>query len=89
MIRVLLAEDDPIVRRALTRVLGLNRDVEIVGHATDGESATALTRELRPDALLLNVRLPVHGGIEVTRVLHAEFPALGILALVVGVRTPS
>ncbi len=79
--RVLLADDNPSVRRALTRVLALEPDTEVVGEATNGEAIIALTREQRPDAILLNMRLPVQGGVEVTRVLHAEFPGMRIISL--------
>ncbi len=79
--RVLVADDDPSVRRALTRVLALEPDIEVVGEAVHGEAAVALTRELRPDAILLNMRLRLQDGAEVTRVLRAELPALCIIGM--------
>ncbi len=79
--RVLLADDNPSVRRALTRVLALEPDTEVVGEATNGEAIIALTREQRPDAILLNMRVPLQDGAEITRVLHAEFPGLRIISL--------
>ncbi len=79
--RVLLADDDPSVRRALTRVLALEPDIEVVGEAVHGEAAIALTRAQRPDAILLNMRLQDQDGAQVARVLRAEFPALCIIGL--------
>ncbi len=79
--RVLLADDDPRVRRALTRALALEPDITVVGEATHGEAIIALTREQRPDAILLNMRVPLQDGAEVTRLLHAEFPGVRIISL--------
>jgi DNA-binding NarL/FixJ family response regulator len=71
MIRVLLVDDDPLVRSALSLMLGGQPDIELVGEAGDGEDAVAAARRLRPDVVLMDIRMPVLNGLEATRILHA------------------
>ncbi|MEH3034172.1 MAG: response regulator transcription factor [Aeromicrobium erythreum] len=66
-VRVLVADDQPIVRTGLTMLLDAQTDIEVVGAAADGREAVRLARELRPDVALLDVRMPVMDGIEATR----------------------
>src|ERR671922_1971222 len=66
-IRVLVADDQEIVRTGLAMILEAQPDIEVVGEAADGREAVALARELRPDVCLLDVRMPELDGIEATR----------------------
>src|SRR5918994_702403 len=68
-IRVLVADDQDIVRAGLTMILDAQPDIEVVGEAADGREAVALARELRPDVCLFDVRMPGLDGIEATRQL--------------------
>ncbi|GAA4796497.1 response regulator transcription factor [Streptomyces sanyensis] len=70
-IRVLVADDHAAVRAGLVLVLDRAADIEVVGEATDGGSAVRLARRLRPDVVLMDIRMP-GGGIEATRVLVEE-----------------
>ncbi|WP_309616783.1 response regulator transcription factor [Salinibacterium sp.] len=69
MIRVLIADDQALVRAGLTSLLGAEPDIEVVGEASDGAEALTLARELRPDVACLDIRMPGVNGIDVARVL--------------------
>lgn len=66
-IRVLVADDQPIVRTGLTMLLDAQPDLEVVGAAADGREAVRMAQELRPDVGLFDIRMPVMDGIEATR----------------------
>jgi len=66
-ISVLLADDQPLVRAGLRTILASQEDIAVVGEAPDGEQAVALASRLRPDVVLMDVRMPVLDGIEATR----------------------
>jgi DNA-binding NarL/FixJ family response regulator len=68
-IRVLVADDQDIVRAGLTMILEAQPDIEVVGEAADGREAVALARRVRPDVCLLDIRMPGVDGIEATRQL--------------------
>ena len=69
MIRVLIADDQPLVRAGLTALVNMEADLEVVGEASDGIQALALARELRPDVACLDIRMPGLDGITVARAL--------------------
>ena len=68
-IRVLVADDQEIVRTGLRMILDAQPGVEVVGEAADGRAAVALARQLRPDVCLFDIRMPAMDGIEATRQL--------------------
>jgi len=68
-VRVLVADDQELVRTGLRMILDAQPDIEVVGEAADGREAVALARELRPDVCLFDVRMPELDGIEATRLL--------------------
>ncbi|CAL9554840.1 response regulator [Streptomyces sp. enrichment culture] len=67
MIRVVLADDQTLVRAGFRSILADEADIEVVGEAADGEQAVALARELRPDVVLMDIRMPGTDGLEATR----------------------
>jgi DNA-binding NarL/FixJ family response regulator len=72
VIRVLLVDDDPLVRSALSLMLGGQSDIEVVGEASDGEAGLAMVSQTQPDVVLMDIRMPVMDGLEATRVLHSR-----------------
>ncbi|WP_030843070.1 MULTISPECIES: response regulator transcription factor [unclassified Streptomyces] len=81
MIRVLIADDQPLVRRGLALILGPDPEFEVVGEAEDGARAVALARELRPDVVVMDIRMPVLDGVEATAELAKTLPDVRVLAL--------
>ena len=80
MIRVVLVDDQTLVRQGIRALLGLAGDVEIVADAADGEEGVAMIRRERPDVVLLDVRMPRKSGVDVLRELQtADDPAKIIL----------
>ncbi|MEU8530924.1 MULTISPECIES: response regulator transcription factor [Streptomyces] len=67
MIRVVLADDQTLVRAGFRSILAGEDDIDVVGEAADGEQAVALARELRPDVVLMDIRMPGLDGLEATR----------------------
>lgn len=72
MISVLVVDDDPLVRRGLRMIIGLDSGLECAGEAADGQEALRLIDELRPDVVLLDVRMPVLDGLGVLQRLHGR-----------------
>src|SRR3954447_9263718 len=68
-IRVIVADDQELVRTGLTMILDAQPGIEVVGQAADGRSAVAMARSLRPDVCLFDIRMPGLDGIEATRQL--------------------
>jgi DNA-binding NarL/FixJ family response regulator len=79
--RVVLADDHPIVRASIRRLLEKASDIEVVGEASDGLETIRLVEELAPDVLLLDVEMPGMKGFEVARHLQAAGASVRILAL--------
>jgi DNA-binding NarL/FixJ family response regulator len=79
--RVLIVDDHQGFREGLKAVINLQADMEVVGEAQDGAKAVALTRELLPDIVLMDVKMPGMDGAEATSRILAEMPGMKILAL--------
>ena len=80
-IKVLIADDQGVIREGLAMVLGLLPDVEVVGAAADGQVAVDLADELRPDIVLMDLRMPRCDGVAATRLLHEQLPGTKVIVL--------
>lgn len=78
-IRVLVVDDQPLVRMGNALVLDSADDIEVIGEVGSGEEAVALASELHPDVVLMDVRMPGIGGIEATRRITAEDPRIKVI----------
>ena len=81
MTSVLIADDQALVRVGLRKILESEPDTTVVGEAADGEDAVAAARRLRPDVVLMDIRMPVLDGIEATRRIVGADPAAHVLVL--------
>jgi DNA-binding NarL/FixJ family response regulator len=80
-IRVVLAEDFPIVRAAIASALRCDPGIQIVGEVDNGDAAVEMARELRPDVLVLDLRMPGLDGMAVLERMHRELPSVRTLVL--------
>jgi DNA-binding NarL/FixJ family response regulator len=80
-VRVLIVDDQALFREALAALLEVQPEIEVVGEAGDGEQAVRLCAELRPDVVLMDLRMPVLDGIAATNRLRVEQPDVRVLAL--------
>ena len=81
MIRLVIADDQAVVRAGLSVILGAEEDIEVVGEAADGAEAIALARELRPDVVCMDIRMPGTDGIAATRAIVSD-PDLDVDVLI-------
>jgi DNA-binding NarL/FixJ family response regulator len=79
--RVLIVDDHQVFRDGLKLVINHQSDMEVVGEAEDGEKAIALTRELLPDLILMDVKMQVMDGAETTSRILAEMPGMKIVGM--------
>ena len=80
-VRVLLVDDQALFREALSTLLEVRPEIEVVGEAGDGDAALRRTADLRPDVVLMDLHMPVLDGIAATRRLRVEHPDVRVLAL--------
>ncbi|WP_432030210.1 response regulator [Streptomyces sp. 1222.5] len=80
-IRVLIADDQQMVRQGFTVLLNTKPDIDVIGQAVDGRDAIAKVGELVPDVVLMDIRMPELGGIEATRRITLDHPGVRVLVL--------
>ncbi len=81
MIKVLIADDHHVVRRGLLFFLKTQKDIEVIGEASNGKEAVELTKKLHPDIVLMDLVMPVMDGIQATKRIKNKFPETQILML--------
>lgn len=80
-IRVIIADDHPIVRSGLRLMLGMEDGIELVGEAADGSAALQLIGSLQPDVVLMDLRMPVMDGLEAIERIRTQWPQIAIIVL--------
>jgi len=80
-IRVLVVDDHTIVRDGICALLALAGDIDVVGEATNGNEALKLIEKLQPDVVLMDVSMPIMGGLEATRRISKEYPNTRVLII--------
>ena len=79
--RVLIADDHELVRDGFKRILSYQEDFEVIGEASNGQEAVELCRSLKPDLVLMDVRMPQMDGLEATQTIKAEQPETSVLVI--------
>ena len=80
-IRVLVADDQALIRRGMTLMLSVESDMEVVGQASDGVEAVEMAQRLRPDVVLMDLHMPRKGGVAATREIMLSLPDTHVLVL--------
>ncbi|OAN49012.1 DNA-binding response regulator [Chloroflexus islandicus] len=81
MIRILLVDDQTLVRQGIQTLLDLEEDLTVVGAAANGQQALAMVEQLQPDVVLMDVRMPVMDGVAATREITKRWPQIGVIIL--------
>lgn len=79
--RILIADDHPLLREALCQVLSKEQDMEVVGKASDGEEVVAMSSQLKPDVVIMDIIMPKLDGIEASKKIKTTAPNIAILIL--------
>jgi len=82
-VKVLVADDHPLMREGLVRVMRIDSSIEVVGEAADGEAVVKKAGELQPDVVVMDLHMPRMGGLEATRAIKKLYPRIKIIALTV------
>ena len=80
-IRILIADDHTMVRQGLTQICNAEPDMKVVGQAADGQEASRLALQLDPNVVVMDINMPVLDGVQATRYITENAPAVGVLIL--------
>ena len=81
MIRILLVDDQTVVREGIAAIISTDPDIEVIGQAAHGEEALSLMRHLHPDLVLMDLQMPVMNGVQTTKELKKNYPQVPVLVL--------
>lgn len=81
MIKVIIADDQELIRESLKIVLSANEDMKVIGTAADGREVIRLTRHDRPDVILMDIRMPEIDGVQCTKIIKENYPDVNIIVL--------
>jgi len=81
MVRVLIVDDQTVVREGLAAILGTDPEIEVVGLAGNGQQALELVPKVQPDVVLMDLKMPVLNGVQATRRLRQQYPLVRVLVL--------
>jgi DNA-binding NarL/FixJ family response regulator len=81
MIQILLVDDQQLVRQGFQYLLEMEEDLHVIGHAANGREALAKAEQLKPDVILMDIRMPEMDGVQATREIIQKFPGMGIIIL--------
>lgn len=81
IIKVLIADDHALFREGTRNLINQEKDMKVIGEASDGEEAVKLVTELKPHVILMDIAMPVFNGIEATKQIKARFPKIAVLIL--------
>lgn len=81
MIRVLIADDQAIARQGLQLILNAESDIDVIGQAHDGQEAVDMATKLKPDLVLMDLKMPRLTGVQATKLLKEKFPSIAVLVL--------
>jgi DNA-binding NarL/FixJ family response regulator len=79
--KIIICDDQAIIREGLTMLISLEKDIEILGTASDGAEALELVEKVQPDLVLMDLKMPIMNGIEATRQIRTKFPNVKVLVL--------
>lgn len=82
-IRLMIVEDEKVLRKSLVTLLGMEKDIEVVGEAGDGKTAVSRAREQMPDVVLMDINMPEMDGIQATLQIKHDLPKTGVVVLTV------
>lgn len=81
MIKILVVDDQTLMRDGLKTILDLEEDLEVVGTACNGKEAYKLVKQVEPDVILMDIRMPILNGVEATKLIKEEFKDISIIIL--------
>lgn len=81
MIKILVVDDQTLMRDGLKTILDLEEDLEVIGTACNGKEAYRLVKQVKPDVILMDIRMPILNGVEATKLIKEEFKDISIIIL--------